>query len=237
MFETVTAASPWEIPTAKRTRLIGGAFALHFAAATTYLILSVWTIREVAPPKLFDAFVPEFVPPAEVTFVPKQVIETQRSPSGGPATPVDPAPVLAQPTTVSELMPTPASAIEEPATGTLAGWVDQGPGVATGVGSAGGAGEAAITYHSGMTKPEILFRSEPRYPEVARRLHKQGVVVIEAEIGRDGMVRSARAVSALGFGFEDSALAALRTWRFTPATLNGQPLPVIYRLSVTFKLQ
>jgi outer membrane biosynthesis protein TonB len=206
MFETVTAASPWEIPTAKRTQLIGGAFALHFAAATTYLILSVWTIRDVAPPKLFEAFVPEYAPPAEVTFVPMRVVEAQRTPAAGPASRTDPAPVPAQPTAVNELAPAPAIPIQESAGRGLNGWVDRGEGAVPTAGAAGGAGEAAIRYHSGMTKPEILFRSEPRYPEVARRLHKQGVVVIEAEIGRDGLVRSARAVSALGFGFEESAL-------------------------------
>ena len=89
-----------------------------------------------------------------------------------------------------------------------------------------------------MTAPKVLIRTSPRYPELARKLHKQGIVVIEAEIGRDGVLRSARAVNApLGFGLEESALKALESWRFSPALLNQQPISVFYRLSVTFTLQ
>jgi protein TonB len=237
MFETVTAASPWDVPTAKRTQLLGGAFALHFLVVTTYLVLSVWTIREVSPPRLIEAFVPQPVPPTVVTFEPARPSRPRTAPPAGGPTPTTPAPVLTQPTTIPDLVPAAPTTFESPSSGAIGNWVDDGVPATGGESPAGGAGEATVTFHSGMTRPQILHRTEPRYPEVARRLHKQGVVVVEAEIGRDGLVRSARAVSGLGFGFEESALAALQTWRFTPATLNGQPVAVYYRLSVAFKLQ
>ena len=55
MFESVTVASPWEIPAAKRSRMVGGAFALHALAIASYMVLSVWTIRPVAAPDLGSA--------------------------------------------------------------------------------------------------------------------------------------------------------------------------------------
>ena len=66
MFETVTAASPWEVSGARRTQLVGGAFLLHLAFATTYLVVTLWSIPDVAPPKLLDVFVPEMTPPSIV---------------------------------------------------------------------------------------------------------------------------------------------------------------------------
>jgi len=241
MFDAVTAASPWEVPAAKRTRMIGGAFALHFLAIASYMVLSVWAIRPVAPPDLLDAFV--WNPPAPevvVTFQPAPK-EMSRG-SAGPATNPNPQPVSAptQPTAVGELDPAPLAPIEMTTGPGIVGAVGEGDGPASigeTAGTAAGSGEVSIPYFSGMTAPKILNRVEPLYPEIARRLHKQGVVVIEAEIGRDGLVRSARAVSALGFGFEEAALAALPTWVFQPATLHGRPQAVFYRLSVAFKLQ
>ena len=89
-----------------------------------------------------------------------------------------------------------------------------------------------------MTPPRVLHRVEPLFPELARRMRRQGTVVLEAEIGRDGVLRSARAISApLGFGLEDAALKALASWRFAPAELQGKPVSVYYRLSVRFQLQ
>jgi len=41
----------------------------------------------------------------------------------------------------------------------------------------------------------------------------------------------------LPLGLDQSALDAVRKWKFRPGTLNGQPVPVIYNLTVIFRLQ
>jgi TonB family protein len=38
-------------------------------------------------------------------------------------------------------------------------------------------------------------------------------------------------------GLGDQALDAVRKWKFKPGTLNGQPVPVYYNLTVNFRLQ
>jgi periplasmic protein TonB len=38
-------------------------------------------------------------------------------------------------------------------------------------------------------------------------------------------------------GLDLQALEAVRKWKFKPGTLNGQPVPVIYNLTVNFRLQ
>ena len=37
-------------------------------------------------------------------------------------------------------------------------------------------------------------------------------------------------------GLSDSALDAVRQWTFQPATLHGEPVEVIFNLTVNFKL-
>jgi protein TonB len=236
MFDTVTAVSPWEVPAARRTRIIGGAFAIHAAAAAIYLFAAVWTIRPVAAPDLLDVFTREYVPPV-VTFEGPAKTADKKASQAGPvsASTRDLPPADAQPTAIAELAP--AGDLETIPSPGIAAFGASGD--ARALAAAGtGDGEASITYHSGMAPPRVLFRTKPLYPELARRLRKQGTVVIEAEIGRDGLLRTARAVNPpLGFGLEEAALSALADWRFAPALLNERPVSVFYRLSVTFTLQ
>ena len=44
-------------------------------------------------------------------------------------------------------------------------------------------------------------------------------------------------LKGLPMGLEESAVDAIKTWRFKPATLNGKPVMVYYNLTVNFKLQ
>lgn len=237
MFDTVTAASPWAMSAARRTQLAGGALLLHFGAAAIYLIATLWTIQPVTAPKLLEAFVYAPAPP-QVLFVPAAVPPRRdpvRTPAG--ASSVSVAPPVQQPTAVADLEP--ATAIEPlPAVADADGVPDTVlPGFGESVSPAGSGDGTAIVYHAGMTAPKILHRTDPLYPEIARRAKRQGMVVIEAEIGRDGLLRSARAVNPpLGFGLEEAALDALRSWRFTPALQNGEPVAVLYRLQVRFRI-
>ena len=38
-------------------------------------------------------------------------------------------------------------------------------------------------------------------------------------------------------GLDAAAVSAVETWRFTPATLDGEPVAVIYSLTVQFALR
>jgi TonB family protein len=40
----------------------------------------------------------------------------------------------------------------------------------------------------------------------------------------------------LPFGLDQAAVDAVRRWKFRPGTLNGQPVDVIFNLTVNFKL-
>jgi len=62
-------------------------------------------------------------------------------------------------------------------------------------------------------------------------------VIIEAIIDRNGNVTDARVLKPLPLGLDASALEAVKRWKFKPGTLNGQPVPVIYNLTVNFRLQ
>jgi protein TonB len=70
-----------------------------------------------------------------------------------------------------------------------------------------------------------------------RAAGREGVVPIEAIIGRDGTVSSVRVLSAqVHPDFAIAAVDAVRQWRFSPTLLNGAPVEVVMTVSVTFNL-
>ena len=78
----------------------------------------------------------------------------------------------------------------------------------------------------------------PTYPDAARRGNVQGTVIAEIRIDAQGRVEAARAGESSGSGaLDDAALAAVRSWRYRPATLNGRPVPSVRRVRFVFRLE
>jgi TonB family protein len=88
-----------------------------------------------------------------------------------------------------------------------------------------------------ITRPEKLHAPPPLYPEAARRARITGAVIIECLIDRNGTVRETTVLKGLPLGVTEAALDAVAKWRFKPSTLNGNPVEVIYMLTVNFNLQ
>jgi periplasmic protein TonB len=87
-----------------------------------------------------------------------------------------------------------------------------------------------------VTRPVKISGPEPAYSELARRARIQGQVIVRATIDAEGRVTDLRLLKTLPMGLGDSTLAAVGQWRFTPGTLRGKPVPVLYDLTVIFGL-
>ncbi len=83
---------------------------------------------------------------------------------------------------------------------------------------------------SDIKRPEIINRVEPDLKKLPGAV-PLGIVIIEAIIDRDGKICAARLLKSPPGPFADAHLAAVRGWRFKPATLNGVPVPVYFVLT------
>jgi TonB family protein len=83
--------------------------------------------------------------------------------------------------------------------------------------------------------PTIISRVDPVYPPVARKARISGIVIVEVVIDRNGDVGDVKVLKPLPFGLDQAAVDAVKQWKFSPATLNGQPVDVIFNLTVNFK--
>jgi TonB family protein len=76
---------------------------------------------------------------------------------------------------------------------------------------------------------------QPEYPVVAQQLHLEGAVEIEAHIGEDGSVDSARPLTGNAI-LADAAIAAIKQWKFAPFMVGGKAMKAIAELAFKFKL-
>ncbi len=87
---------------------------------------------------------------------------------------------------------------------------------------------------SHVVPAQLNHRVEPPYPDAARRLGISGKVVMKATITKAGTVGSVRWVSGNDM-FRDTTLAAVKQWRYKPASLNGQPVESDLEIVLQFK--
>jgi TonB family protein len=96
--------------------------------------------------------------------------------------------------------------------------------------------EKIYTVTGDVKAPRVLRRVSPPYPEVARRMRLNGLVILECIIDQSGRIRDAKIVQSSFAAFEQPALDAVRQWEFAPGTLNGQPVNVQFNLTVSFHM-
>jgi TonB family protein len=89
---------------------------------------------------------------------------------------------------------------------------------------------------AGIEMPRLQGSPTPVYPEEARELGLEADVLVELEIGKDGKVRSARALESVGHGFDAAAEAAALELVFVPAQRHGEPVAARIRFTVSFRL-
>jgi protein TonB len=83
--------------------------------------------------------------------------------------------------------------------------------------------------------PQKIHDVPPRYPAIAQAGGIEGLVILEAVIVEDGSVQSVRVLRGKPL-LDEAATAAVRQWRFTPPLLNGEPVPVVMTVTVSFRL-
>jgi periplasmic protein TonB len=82
----------------------------------------------------------------------------------------------------------------------------------------------------------LTHRVEPVYPTLAKQLGRGGRVELKAVIATDGTIQSLQVAGGDPL-FYQSAMDAVRQWRYSPTVLNGQPVEIDTYISVIYTMQ
>ncbi|CAN5220506.1 TonB-dependent receptor [soil metagenome] len=90
---------------------------------------------------------------------------------------------------------------------------------------------------STLEPPKLVTFVEAEYPPEEKAAGKAAVVVLQIGIAADGSVAAAQIVESAGKAFDDSAIAAVKKFFFTPAKRDGKAIPVRIVYRYTFEIK
>ncbi|HRY28786.1 MAG TPA: TonB family protein [Elusimicrobiota bacterium] len=110
-----------------------------------------------------------------------------------------------------------------------------------GFGVGEGGGEVDWVYLTSLPQllnRDALLRNLRRYyPESERRAGREGQVVLDLHIDRQGSVTAVDVVTSAGAAFDAAAEKVIRLARFSPAKVETRAVPVKIRQTVAFQLE
>jgi periplasmic protein TonB len=85
------------------------------------------------------------------------------------------------------------------------------------------------------TPPKAIEMIMPRYPEAALKARVRGTVVLRVLVSHTGIPLDIRIDRGVRADINDSAIEAVRHWRFQPATKGGQPVRTFATVRIPFE--
>ncbi len=210
------------------------AAALHLVLGGLLLVRALYGPVEIAPPETRIRFLP--APPA----IPVQLQPHVTKPPAvtGPKSPPPATPFRAPSDVPTGIQPAPPVAVQNtsepdpsdqelfpPGPGNE--WSDPRP-----------PAPALVPDYSLPTPPRLLHQVDPGYPPALRAMGTPGRVVLKLTVDEEGRVAAAEVVTSTHPLFTESALAAVRQWRYTRSVdAGGNSVLVITFVTVNFTLR
>ncbi len=89
----------------------------------------------------------------------------------------------------------------------------------------------------GVSPPKKISGEFARYPEAARRRKVSGIVTVSMVISETGVPEELQVVESGGPLLDEAVLKAVSDWRFEPASREGRPVRLRYRMRQHFRLE
>ena len=92
-----------------------------------------------------------------------------------------------------------------------------------------------VNISAGVSSGLLLQKTVPLYPPIAKAARVSGTVVLQATISKTGTIENLRVISGPAM-LQQSAMDAVKSWRYRPYLLNGEPVEVETSVNVVFTL-
>jgi outer membrane biosynthesis protein TonB len=88
----------------------------------------------------------------------------------------------------------------------------------------------------GVTPPKVLNSIDPSSNEYAQKYGIAGLALFRTVVDASGKPQEIAIARPIGFGLDEKAVDAIKASHFTPAVANGQAVPVVTDVVVTFRI-
>jgi protein TonB len=93
-----------------------------------------------------------------------------------------------------------------------------------------------VRISDGVQAGKALFHPSPAYPALAKFAHVEGSVVLQAVITEDGDIKDLAILSLSNPLLRTGVLETVKTWKYKPTLLSGEPVEVITTITINFRL-
>lgn len=83
--------------------------------------------------------------------------------------------------------------------------------------------------------PRLIKKVDPVYPEEARQAGVEGIVILEVTTDVEGQVAAVRILRSVPL-LDQAAVDAVKQWIYEPVVIEGKPRPIVFTVTVSFKL-
>jgi TonB family protein len=87
-----------------------------------------------------------------------------------------------------------------------------------------------------VSPPGVDTKVQPRYTEEARHARLAGTVILFVVVDENGVPRELKVLRPLGLGLDETAIEAVRQWKFQPGMKDGKAVAVQATIEVNFRL-
>ncbi len=92
-----------------------------------------------------------------------------------------------------------------------------------------------LAFAQSKSEPPVPVRTvAPDFPDNLKRDGVQGIVTVKCTVDEQGNVRDPTIEKSSNPAFEKPAVAAVKKWRFKPATQDGKPIAVQISIPIKF---
>jgi TonB family protein len=88
-----------------------------------------------------------------------------------------------------------------------------------------------------LQPPRVLAEGEPVIPQELVEAHQEGHVLVVAVVSTEGKVVDARIGTSTNRLLNGPALACVRRWRLSPATIDGTPISYVVPIPIEFRVR
>jgi TonB family protein len=93
--------------------------------------------------------------------------------------------------------------------------------------------EAVYDLGPGVTPPRIIKQTAPQYP-TGRGVRASGSVIVGLVVSSKGLPKDPHILKSLDKDLDQSAVDAVKEWRFAPAQKDGKAIAVRVSLQIEF---
>jgi TonB family protein len=87
-----------------------------------------------------------------------------------------------------------------------------------------------------VAESNIIAKVAPIYPVAAKQAGVQGTVELDVVVSKEGVPEALQVITSPSDDLSQSALEAVRLWRYRPTLLNGNPVPIETSVIVNYTL-